>query len=413
MPDTKSVSGCKRCKKVTTSGLKCIVCGIVSHPSCLNSIKNAKKIDENSCNCCGEINESACAIADISTDNLLEKLKHFEELVISKNQTIQYQEIAIKSLQDQVGLLQKSLCSVSIQYPKKISTASDAREDDNSLSSHEVNKVFTPINTPNQTSLITAQNASRAIENAQTSNIFNKLIHINSESASSSKRVVSTTQRASRNLFTGNMSACNNLQLKASVKPINPDMKLLHSIYWDPDTDTDELMLFALISYLKKKEILSNCTNLRGTSIKTVEDLIEEDRKEKRILLENLKIARNGNKKAYIEGLKLFIGEVPYTASELINLEPEFNFSPPPQQKAASEPSTPSPKETEDPVYEEKRITEETKSQTETKKGEKNKIKETKPIREFRLRSDGATIHSKSTKTASDLIKKPVKKYNY
>lgn len=241
MPDTKSVSGCKRCKKVTTSGLKCIVCGIVSHPSCLNSIKNAKKIDENSCNCCGEINESACAIADISTDNLLEKLKHFEELVISKNQTIQYQEIAIKSLQDQVGLLQKSLCSVSIQYPKKISTASDAREDDNSLSSHEVNKVFSPINTPNQTSLITAQNASRAIENAQTSNIFNKLIHINSESASSSKRVVSTTQRASRNLFTGNMSACNNLQLKASVKPINPDMKLLHSIYWDPDTDTDEL----------------------------------------------------------------------------------------------------------------------------------------------------------------------------
>ncbi|CAH1106422.1 unnamed protein product [Psylliodes chrysocephalus] len=171
-------------------------------------------------------------------------------------------------------------------------------------------------------------------------------------------------------------------------------------------------VLLSLISYLKKKEILNNCTNLRGTSIKIVKDLIEEDRKEKRILLENLKIARNGNKKTYIKGLKLFIGEVPYTARELINLEPEFNFSPRPQRKAASEPSTPSPKETEeteDPVYEGKRITQETNSETETKKGEKNEIKESKPTREFRLRSDGATIHSKSTKTASDLIKKPIK----
>lgn len=50
----------------------------------------------------------------------------------------------------------------------------------------------------------------------------------------------------------------------------------------------------------------------------------------------------------------------------------------------------------------------------ENKKGEKNESKEPKPTKKIRLRSDEATIHNKSTKTISDLIKKSVKtKYNY
>ncbi|KAG5899425.1 hypothetical protein JTB14_033617 [Gonioctena quinquepunctata] len=74
------------------------------------------------------------------------------------------------------------------------------------------------------------------------------------------------------------------------------------------------------------------------------EDLIEKNQQERKILVDNLKEARRGNKLATIKGRKLIIEENVYTAEDLKDYTQEdtnFNFPPPPERKAQSEPVTP------------------------------------------------------------------------
>lgn len=78
-----------------------------------------------------------------------------------------------------------------------------------------------------------------------------------------------------------------------------------------------------LKSYLKKKEILKNCHKLKGTKVAVANDLTHEQRKENKILVKHLKIARQrgGYESCYIRAGKLFIDGVSYLAKDLESVE--------------------------------------------------------------------------------------------
>lgn len=110
---------------------------------------------------------------------------------------------------------------------------------------------------------------------------------------------------------------------------------------------TTRPILVSFISYLKKQEILRNCKHLKGTNISISEDLIEEDRQNRKILIEYLKEAKQQKKRTTIKGNRLKIEETEYTIEDLRNkkhLEKFKNYpSPEITRKASSEPTTPLP----------------------------------------------------------------------
>lgn len=104
---------------------------------------------------------------------------------------------------------------------------------------------------------------------------------------------------------------------KLKVSLLKTDINDLFRI--GKNRDNPRPILLSCISYLKKKEILRKCTNLKGYNISVNDDLNQSDREEKRILVNSLKQARKEKKTAVIKGLKIVIEGVPYTASEIKN----------------------------------------------------------------------------------------------
>ncbi|CAH1106649.1 unnamed protein product [Psylliodes chrysocephalus] len=115
---------CVRCKKSVGTGIRCKICGILSHKSCLKSLKTVKIIDNEYCICCqGTGDRSAlgtqtvtpisCNSDIIFTENVPEieilrnSVKHLESLLTEREKTIKYQDVAIKSLTDQIDLMKK------------------------------------------------------------------------------------------------------------------------------------------------------------------------------------------------------------------------------------------------------------------------------------------------------------------
>ncbi|KAG5878165.1 hypothetical protein JTB14_028537 [Gonioctena quinquepunctata] len=72
-----------------------------------------------------------------------------------------------------------------------------------------------------------------------------------------------------------------------------------------------------LTTYLKKQEILRNGHKLKGSKIFVSEELLEKELKERQILLEGLKEARNNSQKATIRGNKLIVEDKIHSAAEL------------------------------------------------------------------------------------------------
>lgn len=104
-----------------------------------------------------------------------------------------------------------------------------------------------------------------------------------------------------------------------------------------------------LLSYLKKKQILKNARNLKGTQIFITQDMCYEDRKEHKILKEHLKLAKSKNYHAHIKGNKLFINDEVYTVKQLQEINdneglPQGSSSESPKAQifSNSAPSTPS-----------------------------------------------------------------------
>lgn len=48
----RSIIPCKKCKIIPVTGLKCIVCGSLNHPSCVKLLKNVKYISDTQIKCC-------------------------------------------------------------------------------------------------------------------------------------------------------------------------------------------------------------------------------------------------------------------------------------------------------------------------------------------------------------------------
>lgn len=88
-------------------------------------------------------------------------------------------------------------------------------------------------------------------------------------------------------------------------------------------------------SYLKKKELISNCKKLKGTEVKILQDLTERQRKDYRILKQNLVQERQKNKNCFIRGNKLVVNNCEYTSSDLREGKLEK------EQKRTSLPSNP------------------------------------------------------------------------
>ncbi|CAH1115604.1 unnamed protein product [Psylliodes chrysocephalus] len=226
---------CKRCKKSVTTGLSCVICGVVSHPSCLKSVKNSIIIDDNTCNCCSdnasEQTPTVILKPSFSNSELVIKVTFLEEIIRNKDMVIFNQEIAIKSLQSQVDLMKKgSFMETAIQTNKAKSLPTDFNSNRHTvLKEAQGNSSKTPIS---------RTVVSSAIANAQASNSCHDIIHLNKDSTSHRDYYNFKSNKPTRKLLTGNMNVESNSNLKASIFQ---EMKHLHSAKWDPNTLEDEL----------------------------------------------------------------------------------------------------------------------------------------------------------------------------
>ena len=71
------------------------------------------------------------------------------------------------------------------------------------------------------------------------------------------------------------------------------------------------------ISFLKKLTVIKNCYKLKNTNIFIAQDLCVEDREERKILVEQLRLARTKGLNAKIRGNKLLVNDEEYSATDL------------------------------------------------------------------------------------------------
>lgn len=114
---SSSIKPCKRCKCIAQSGLKCVICGTVSHNSCVGLLKSSiKVIDDKSIVCCDlpvvnnkdDLEASFDSAKDFSVNDVSKMEVHYlKEIIIQKDTIIQNQIDVITSLKQQINLLNK------------------------------------------------------------------------------------------------------------------------------------------------------------------------------------------------------------------------------------------------------------------------------------------------------------------
>lgn len=132
------VNCCKRCKQQTQNGLKCIVCGVITHQSCAKQLKGVKFISEGHINCC--VSDSSTANVDkhkypALVDAKSVEIKYLKELLKQKDLIIETQVTAISnqadlidSLKDQINMLKNKVKAVTFP-PKSTSIPPVTQED--------------------------------------------------------------------------------------------------------------------------------------------------------------------------------------------------------------------------------------------------------------------------------------------
>lgn len=161
-------------------------------------------------------------------------------------------------------------------------------------------------------------------------------------------------------------------------------------------------VLISLISHIKRQEILRKVKKLKNSGYFITEDLSESDLKERKILTEGLKEARDKNKKASIKGNKLIVEGEEYTTSDILQTKEiiiEDNY-PPPQRRVTSEPSTPSPKEIDIEEEEHNIISHSPFSKESNKNEEKTASKQSKPQSENKKEELKLEVKTKSTSSS-------------
>lgn len=270
---TSSSNKCRRCKNSVQTGLKCVVCGVVSHKSCLNAIKGVKFIDESSVNCCCNeptdeqptVNSSTIqnqnhAVVNTclqSTDVAELKIGYLEELLKQKDLIILNQSIAINSLQQQLSYLKRernlhdATTHPTQAAPIPSASYADVSKKPASLSNN---------NTPNSSSKFSSATVSRAIHSAQAQTLCREVIHLTDDVQSEPQNIDSrqnfhqnsrpnsnrgnSVRNRNRNILVGDVTTLPpNINLRSAK---NTAVRHFHTTNWDPDTDED-----VLIAYLR------------------------------------------------------------------------------------------------------------------------------------------------------------------
>lgn len=251
---------CKRCKGVARIGLKCVVCGTISHKSCVKIMKHVRIIDDETIVCCetseqrddanrAEFDDVPSTPVDLlpgvslpdSKIIVLEiELKYLRELLRSKDTTIENQTIAIRALSEQVLLLKSSVS------PQVVKPDSGARQGGtsqlkngcplswpplgkNSAGSSDPTSLNSRINNVGQSTSVTAKASGRTVGQ-----------HLNSNERVSR---VSGGQRknynSTKNQVVGQLTDSTTCSLRAAPKLVHFHLTKLH-----PDTKKEDVLAY-------------------------------------------------------------------------------------------------------------------------------------------------------------------------
>lgn len=107
-----------------------------------------------------------------------------------------------------------------------------------------------------------------------------------------------------------------NLQLDISERDIS-------DIYRTGREQEDKPIIIKFVSFLTKQKVLKNCNKLKGTSLNISEELSQNERIIRRVLVKHLKIEKAKNKKAHIYKETLFVEGEAFTYNDLIRKQEE------------------------------------------------------------------------------------------
>lgn len=115
-------------------------------------------------------------------------------------------------------------------------------------------------------------------------------------------------------------------------------------------------VLISLTTNIRKSEILGSAKKFKGSQFSISPDLTIQEQQQRRLLVSELKKAKNNGKISFIKKNTLFIDGNKYTVNEILKKTKEEtetdidNNIPSPviERRVSSEPSTPSPKEIEE-----------------------------------------------------------------
>ncbi|CAH1099601.1 unnamed protein product [Psylliodes chrysocephalus] len=227
---------CKRCGNSVTTGPKCIICGVMSHNSCLKMLKNTIIIDSKTSNCCNmdPVEEPIISLENSSENESVDKIKikYLEQIIKQNDLVIENQKIAICALQEQINYLK---CSNSFDPKSQIPA---------------VTTLQPPANNPNSNSKnmakISTHAVSLAVHNAQCHAICDRYVNQHTNSLQSEADNVNNyytsgrSGRRNRNLITGS-GITTNCSLKAAIRTV---YKHLHVTNMDPATSEQELLTY-------------------------------------------------------------------------------------------------------------------------------------------------------------------------
>lgn len=244
--DTNNGEGskCKRCRKEAKTGLRCVVCGNISHKSCLSSLKNILYLDELNINCCSDTSEattSAPSAPECTIDEI--RIKYLEELLVQKDLIISNQEIAIKALQGQVNLISKELSTHKIDQRTPKINVNNSSPVPNLVNNNKISEPprfnRSPVNMNSNSGInshkFTPAGVSSAIHEANTTSKCNDIINLNNTPSSNNRHY--TPNLKPKNLLIGTLSD-NNQNLKAAKLE---KLKYFHSTNWKPATTVVEV----------------------------------------------------------------------------------------------------------------------------------------------------------------------------
>lgn len=267
--ELSSANVCKRCNNSVGTGLKCRKCGVVSHKSCLKTIK-AKFYEDSTVDCC--VNnpvqaktsntttaESVNTTMDVGKTVEQIKIAYLEEIIRQKDLVIKNQSMLIDSLQVQIAFLNRDLSAKSSKVPLTSNTVSVS----DVISTKKTKPVNKKESVEQQNTVqITPAAVSRAIHTAHTTKVCQEVVNLTSDIP-----VITQTHKNKRKLLVGNADDDRgNLNLKSAKIT---KMSHFHITNCDPETTLEDFSAYLkTILPLTQVEMLKSRNPLQYSSFK-------------------------------------------------------------------------------------------------------------------------------------------------